>query len=270
MSISAGQQLRGIRERLGLTLRDVETASSEIARRRGNSEFSIPFSRLSDIETKGIIPSIFRIYSLSAIYRMDHRDLFAAYGIEWDSMVPDLMASEIRRTHKISALDSTSKVDVPVAMDPGFDSRRTTNIGRMIQKWGTVPTSFLQRFAETKHTYGYLGTEDFTMYPLLLPGSFLQIDETKTEVINGLWRSEYKRPIYFIETRESFICSWCNLQHRDELVIQPHPLSSVSARIFHTPQEAEVIGQVVAIAMRLDDWQPVVPNTRERRQERLN
>jgi hypothetical protein len=180
------------------------------------------------------------------------------------------MMGQIRKTHQISALDATMQVDMPVAMDPGFDPRRTTNLGRMIQKWGAVPMSFLRRLAETNHTYGYLGTEDFTMYPLLLPGSFLQIDERKTEVINEGWRSEYERPIYLIETRESYICSWCNLRDRDQLVIQPHPLSPASARIFRTPQEAEVIGQVVAIAMRLDDWHSVAPETGEKRQERLN
>jgi hypothetical protein len=270
MSIPAGQQLRGIRERLGLTIRDVEAASLEIARRHGNSEFSVPLSRLSDIETKGVTPSIFRVYSLSAIYRVDHRDVFAMYGVEWDSIGSDLMAGDIRKTHRVSALDPASKVDVPVAMDPGFDPRRTTNLGRMIQKWGTVPVSFLRQLSETQHTYGYLGTEDFTMYPILLPGTLLQIDEKQTEVINEGWKSEYERPIYFIETREGFICSWCNLRNRDQLVIQPHPLSPVSARILRTPQEAEVIGRVVGIAMRLDDWHSVLPNSREKRQERLN
>jgi transcriptional regulator with XRE-family HTH domain len=270
MSIAAGQQLRGIRERLGLTLRDVEAASSAIAERHGNSEFSISLARLSEIETKGITPSIFRVYSLSAIYRVDHRDLFALYGIEWDSIGPDLMTADIRKTHRTNVLDSANKVNLPIAMDPGFDPRRTANLGRMIQKWGTVPTSFLRQFADTKHTYAYLGSEDFTMYPLLLPGSFLQIDEKQTEVINEGWRSEYERPIYFVETRESFICSWCNLQDRSQLVIQPHPLSPVSARILRTPQEAEVIGRVVAVAMRLDDWQAVAPNAKEKRPERLN
>ena len=62
MSIFAGQQLRHTREALGLTLRDVEAASSEIAARHAKQEFFIPFSRLSEIETKGTVPSIYRIY----------------------------------------------------------------------------------------------------------------------------------------------------------------------------------------------------------------
>jgi transcriptional regulator with XRE-family HTH domain len=122
LSIPAGQQLRGIRERLGLTLRDVEAASSAIAKRHGNSDFSVSLSRLSEIETKGMTTNIFRVYSLSAIYRVDYREVFAMCGIEWDSISCDIMAGDIRKTHKISALNSTGNVDIPLATDPRFDT----------------------------------------------------------------------------------------------------------------------------------------------------
>src|SRR5271155_1791458 len=58
-----GQNLRVLREQLGLTMRDVENASARIAQKRANDEFAIPQSRLSDVETKGVIPSIYRLYS---------------------------------------------------------------------------------------------------------------------------------------------------------------------------------------------------------------
>ena len=69
--LTPGQQLRTLREQLGLTMRDVEVASSRISAKHGNDDFAIPLSRLSDIETKGIVPSIFRLYSLAVIYRRD-------------------------------------------------------------------------------------------------------------------------------------------------------------------------------------------------------
>jgi transcriptional regulator with XRE-family HTH domain len=69
--LAAGLNLRASRGRLGLTMRDVETASARIAERHGNDEFAVSPSRLSDIETKGLVPSIFRLYSLAVIYRRD-------------------------------------------------------------------------------------------------------------------------------------------------------------------------------------------------------
>ena len=48
--LAAGLNLRGLRERLGLTMREVESASARIAERHGNDEFGVSPSRLSDIK----------------------------------------------------------------------------------------------------------------------------------------------------------------------------------------------------------------------------
>ena len=72
----------------------------------------------------------------------------------------------------------------------------------------------------------------------------------------GIWRSEYERPIYFVETREGFTCCWCSLKG-DHMILQPHPLSPVAVRVLRHPQEAEVLGQVVGIALKLGEWLPV-------------
>jgi transcriptional regulator with XRE-family HTH domain len=270
MSIQAGHKLRHLRESLGLTLRDVECGSSEIAARHGEQEFFIPFSRLSEIETKGTLPSIYRIYTLAAIYQSDYRTICSWYGVTLDSIAEDSNITEIPRTHRFGSVPRPDSLMLPVEVDPGFDVRRTMNLARMIQQWGTVPLQFMPRFARGPHTYAFLGTEDFTMYPLLMPGTFLQVDESRSEIIQEGWRSEYERPIYFIETRKEFLCSWCNITDSGQLLIQPHPLSPVPPRVFRHPQEAEVIGQVVGVAMRLGDWKPAGSRAQDSRRAQLN
>jgi transcriptional regulator with XRE-family HTH domain len=250
--ITAGQQLRLVREQLGLTLRDVEIASAGIAARHRNDDFAISPSRLSDIETKGGLPSIYRLHTLAVIYRRDVREVLSWYGIEVNGSAGDLSLTAPPRSHRVETLDSATMVKVPVRLDPSFDPRKTLNLGRVVEKWGVVPLAYLNQFAGTDYTYAYLGSEDFTMYPLLLPGSFLQVDESRNEVVEGAWRSEYERPIYFVETREGFTCCWCSVDG-DEILLQPHPLSPVRVRVARHPQDAEVIGQVVGVAMRLGE-----------------
>lgn len=128
MSINAGQQLRHLREALGLTLRDVETASSEIAARHANQEFVIPFSRLSEIETKGIIPSIHRLYSLAASYRCDYQPICNWYHVRLDSIAEDTDTVSIPKTYRFGAAPRPDSLELPVAIDPGFDIRRTMNL----------------------------------------------------------------------------------------------------------------------------------------------
>ncbi|HTR65270.1 MAG TPA: helix-turn-helix transcriptional regulator [Terriglobales bacterium] len=263
---SGGQNLRALREQLGLTMRDVESASARIAEKHGNDEFAIPPSRLSDVETKGVIPSIYRLYSLAVVYRRDVRELLSWYGIDLNHTAADLDLCLPPKSHVSEALAGISSVQVPVRIDPSFDTRRTSNFGRLVEQWGLVPLAYLTQFADCQYTYGYIGSEDLTMYPILPPGSFVQIDESRNRVMEGGWRSEYERPIYFVETRTGFTCCWCT-QVREELILQPHPLSPVPARILRYPQEAEVIGQVVGAAMKLGEWRPVggpLPNSKER------
>jgi hypothetical protein len=236
-------------------MRDVENASLQIARRLASEEYAIPPSRLSDIETKGVVPSIFRLYSLAAIYRREYRELLSLYGVDLNDIQLDTAAAQPSSSHFSHASENIATVSIPVRLDPGFNLQKTTNFGRMIEKWGVVPLSYLSMLAaDERYSYGYIGTEDFTMFPILPPGSFVQVDERRNKAAEGAWRSEFERPIYFVETREGFVCSWCHVQ-RDSIVLQPHPLSPVPVRILRHPQEAEIIGQVVGVAMRLGEWQ---------------
>src|SRR5258708_26221868 len=251
--LPAGKSLRTLREKLGLTMRDVETSSARLAEKYRNEEFSIPPSRLSDIETKAILPSIYRLYTLSVIYRRDLRELLAWYGVDMNNLAADLGIISPPRSHVSDALAGLSSVQVPLRMDPAFDERRTMNLGRMVEQWGLVPFAYLAQFAHSDFTYGYFGNHDFTLCPILPPGSFIQVDEAKNRIVEGSWRSEYERPIYFVETREGHTCCWCSMR-REDIILQPHPLSPVPVRILKHPQEAEVLGQVVGVAMKLTEW----------------
>src|ERR1700758_5300126 len=120
-------------------MRDVENSSARVAERYRNEEFSIPPSRLSDIETKGVLPSIFRLYTLSVIYRRDMRELLAWYGVDMNNMAADLGMIAPPRSHVSETLNSIGSVQVPIRLDPGFDDQRTMNLGRMVEQWGLVP-----------------------------------------------------------------------------------------------------------------------------------
>ena len=268
--LSPGQRLRLLREQLGLTIREVEAASLRLSHKYGNQEFVLSLSRLSDIETKGVVPSIYRLYSFSIIYRREIKEILSWYGIDLGQSASDLEIVAVPKTHKLELIKDSVSVRVPLAMDPAFDLRRTTNIGRMIQKWGTVPFSFLAQLADDNYTYGYIGTEDFTMYPLLLPGSFVQIDETDNQIKNEGWRSEYERPIFLVETREGYVCCWCTSLDSHQIMLQPHPLSPVAPRVLRHPQEADVIGKVVAVAMRLDELSFSEPDAPKKARPALN
>jgi len=91
---------------------------------------------------------------------------------------------------------------------------------------------------------------DYSLFPVILPGSFLQIDPTETKIKTGVWRQELERPIYFIELRDGYACGWCELKD-GQLILVPHITSPQPIRRFSHLDEAEIIGRVTGVAMRI-------------------
>ena len=247
----AGQKLKRVRERLNLRFRDVEVASAAIAARHGNDEFIVALSRLADIENKGTVPSFYRLYSLCAIYRLEPSEVLGWYGISLASLPSDAATLHHERTHLVGFRPQEGEVQIPIALDPGLDLSRTVFLSRLIQKWGTVPLMLLGNVDLKQHRYGLIGREDWSMYPLIQPGSLVVIDDTRRKIASSGWTTEFDRPIYFLEHREGYSCGWCTLKD-GILILQPHPASNCEPETYAYPQEIEVIGQVTGVAMSLE------------------
>ncbi len=251
----AGQKLKRVRERLRLKFRDVEEASARIAARHGNDEFIVALSRLADIENKGTMPSVYRLYSLCAIYRLEMTDVLGWYQVPLATLPADADVVELARTHLIGFRPEEGEIQVPLALDPGLDLSRTVFLSRLIQRWGKLPLMLLNNMDLRNHRYGLIGTEDWTMYPLIPPGSLVVIDDSHRRIATSGWSGEHDRPIYFLEHREGYLCSWCT-QRDDQLIVMPHPASLREPETYTYPLEIEVIGQVTHVAMKLGHSNP--------------
>jgi transcriptional regulator with XRE-family HTH domain len=243
-----GQKLKRARERLKLRYRDVEEASQRIAEQHANVEYAIALSRLSDIENKGTVPTIFRLYSLCAIYRLDLTEVLTWYGVRPAQLPAEAARIGLDSTHLVSFQPGEAALAPERAceIEPG----KTTFIGQ-VQRWGKLSAAMLDGFEPRHHRLGYIGLEDWSMYPLLQPGSMVIIDGRYRKIaING-WCNEFERPVYFLEHRSGYCCVWCAVVE-DRLVLQPHPASPCSPAVYRYPGEIDVIGQVVGVAMLLD------------------
>ncbi|OFW26463.1 MAG: hypothetical protein A3H27_03905 [Acidobacteria bacterium RIFCSPLOWO2_02_FULL_59_13] len=254
--MSTGARLKELRNRLDITIREVEDYSHRIAEAEGNEEFFISNPWITQIENKEVIPSIYKLYSLSIIYRIKFTDLLQLYGIDVEKISRHQSLIPLANTHltNLEVYDKDRAVTFPVRFDPGFSVEKTNLLSRMVEVWGEVPVALIQHMDFRRSLYGYLGLADYTLYPLLRPGTFVQIDDRQTKVQKPPWRTEFDRPIYFIELRGSYACSWCELQGK-QLILVPHPLSGCAIRQFAFPNEAEIIGRVTGVAMRIAGWE---------------
>jgi transcriptional regulator with XRE-family HTH domain len=243
--LSPNEQLKELRSRLGLTTSEVSDRSHKIAKSEGNPEFHISNCWLTQVENSDAIPGIHKLYTLSIIYRIQISDLFLLFGIDLTRLHQHQRQSLLASTHltTLDAPDPDGKVIFPVRFAPSFDVRHTNLLSRMVEKWGQVPLALVQGLDVRNNMYGYIGLEDYMLYPILRPGSFVQIDPSLRKIVRCGWNSEYERPIYFVELRDGYCCSWCEL-NQAELLLLPHPLSPCKIKRLVYGVDAEIIGRV--------------------------
>jgi transcriptional regulator with XRE-family HTH domain len=248
-----GLRLRQSRERLGLTYRDVERASFELAARRGRPELILHISRLADIENRGVIPGLHKLYTLAAVYHLNPLEIFRWYDVPIEDCFPDGGAFHAPHTHLAAPPVS---LRTPLRFDPAFDPKRTELLSRMVEQWGSLEGVLTN--GDSRHRYGYIGSSDRRMVPLLRPGSVVLVDVSVRRIQDDNWANEYDRPMYFVELRDGYRCGWF---HQDgmRLLMQPHPLSHCVPEVWRLQEEAEVVGRVVGVVTRLTEPWNILP-----------
>jgi len=256
-SPSAGTRLKEMRVRLGLTTRDVEARSQQIAGDRHNREYYLSHAWVTDIEKGEFKPSIYKLYSLSAIYHVGYTEVLSCFGLPIGELGHYRASIGVPKTHLFGgeADLEAEGVALPVQFKPEFQLEKTNLLARVVEKWDQIPVGFLQHLDLRKSVYGYIGLEDYTLFPLIRPGSLVQIDPSQRKLSAEKWKTEYDRPIYFVELRQGYVCSWCEVD-RGQLIVIPHPHSHQDVRRFDFPAQAEIVGRVTGVVMRIAPDKP--------------
>jgi len=248
---SAGERLRALRKSLGLSTRDVEEKSQRIAEERHNQEYHISHGWVTDIENGKFTPSIYKLQTLSAIYNRRFTELTSYYGVPVGELGRYRTSIGVPKTHLLDSGSDleTESVSLPAQFKPEFRLEKTNLLARVVEKWDQIPVGFLQHLDLRKSVYGYIGLEDYTLFPLIRPGSLVEIDANQRKISTEKWNTEFNRPIYFVELRNGYVCSWCQVD-RGQLIVIPHPHSHQDVRRYDYPSQAEIIGRVTGVAMR--------------------
>src|SRR5438270_12713365 len=147
-----GLRLRQIRERLGLTYRDVQRATLSLSRIHARPHFTIHISRLADIENAGVVPSLHKLYALAVIYHVSPLEISSWYEIPLDGFLRDAISFAAPETHLMASSHSSQKV-----AKAGSESLpdRTEFMDRNAATCAGVAT--MLNSAEGHHRYGCIG-----------------------------------------------------------------------------------------------------------------
>lgn len=158
-------------------------------------------------------------------------------------------------------LETESRIDcarydrlMPLSqMDAKMDKRELTTVlqnpasamRRLLSSWSDVPLLLMLDVDWERGPLVLVGAEDRMMWPLLPPGSLLQLDQSVRTLIEGSF-SEFERPIYLIEYRNRYRC--CHAQRRGETLRLISHLESPEPPSITIPfKEARIRGQLTPV-----------------------
>jgi hypothetical protein len=257
----AGKKLRAERVRVGLSTRAVQELSLGIAREKNNQEYYISHAWLTDAENGKFTPNIYKVCTLSLIYKCSWIDILAFFGINVLDIAKEQRLVRLPHTHLLgSSLELPGqKIVVPVELRNDVDLARTNLLSRMFETYAQIPVELLQQLDPERCLCGYVGLEDYTLDPIIRPGSVVAIDVRQNKVKMSSWRNAADRPIYFVELRDGYVCSWCELDG-NQLILIPCPQSPVQVRQVRYPTDGDIVGRVIAVTMPLVSVDPDPPS----------
>jgi transcriptional regulator with XRE-family HTH domain len=238
-----GLRLRTIRRQWQLSLREVEERSLRFAQHHGNQSYQVSASWLDRLEREEHELTVNKLIVLADIYNLPIEQLFRSLYPGDGQLLSLRQLSSPNATMLLTEgpLEDQAKFLLPDALGQEQPPDETTLLS-------AVNGSSLVTFRR-----GIIGKRDRTLDPMIPAGSIVQIDTQKRAISTRKdWTHEFQRPIYFLTTRDAYVCGWCELDRdSDWLTLIPHPLSPASSRRWRWRKEIESIGRVTFVAVRL-------------------
>jgi transcriptional regulator with XRE-family HTH domain len=238
-----GTKLRAIRQQWQLSLREVEERSLRFAQERGNQSYQISASWLDRLEREEHELTVNKLIALAEIYNVPPEQLLRAMypAVTQPMLLRQLSSPNATILLSEGPLEEQAKYLLPdaPATDPAPDETTLLSV---------ESSQFMAPFRR-----GIIGKRDLTLDPMIPAGSIVQIDTQKRAILSRKdWKHEFQRPIYFLMTREGYVCGWCELDKTsDWLTLIPHPLSPATSRRWRYRKEIENLGRVTIVAIRL-------------------
>jgi len=245
---SLSELLRNSRERIGLNFRWAHELSQQVATELNDPQYLISLGLLCDLEATNSVPRhIAKIFSLCILYCLDLWSYLRAAGIRFEEAGHEPLPRHLL----------PEKIGNITREDNCVNSSETSLAEYFGQRFGEIPmflnlgfSSLLPGLTLSARELYWVGCKEKALHPLL-EGAFLIAVETTTrgrrsEDFRALDSAE--RPLYLLLLRSGrYLCGFCSFT-QDSITLIPHPNCRVPPARFSNGQDAELVGQVTAVA----------------------
>lgn len=236
-----GANLRMLRERFRLSLREVQERSEALATKWGHSEYQISASYLARIEGGRSGMSASKLIVLTALYGLSAHEMLALCSPPGASVVEPEPAAWPNATVLLASGSLEERAKLAISED--VVTAQPPEESRLLTRPEGYPSGYRR---------GIVGRKDNTMEPMIRAGSIVLIDTQRKAIAKRKdWTHEFNRPIYFLLAHSGYYTGFCELDKKAEwLTLVPHALSYQTNRRWRYRREVEVVGEVTGFIVR--------------------
>ena len=243
-----GQLLKRTRTRMNLSIREAAAMSRIIAEVLKDDRYATSPSSLSDYELRNIPPRDFhKIISLCSIYGVQFESVMKRMGIDVAEAGTESMPDRY-----------LSRAEPTVAAKRGdLETIRAGFVEKLLGESHEVPLFLrdsLGYFAGSAHVslddFFWVGGDDDPLHPFLADGLLAMVNRRRKTPFHFASKPWWQQPLYIILMREGVYLACCCSVEDGLLVIHPYSRDFHRSAQYRLHQDAEVVGQIVAIARR--------------------
>ena len=244
-----GQLLKTTRKRRNLSVREVARLSIDIAELLDDDRYTISPSSLSDYELHNPAPRDFhKIITLCSIYGLQFESVMRRIGIDLSDAGAEAIPDRyLPRTGPDSVIKDA---DAGILASGFFEKLR--------EECQEIPF-FL------RHSFGYFGSsahvslddffwvggDDNPLHPYLAKALLVMVNRRCKKPVHFLSKPIWQQPIYVVLKRDGTHLAACCGIEGGALVVHPYTQDFHRDEQYRLHQDAEVVGQIVAIARRI-------------------
>jgi transcriptional regulator with XRE-family HTH domain len=244
-----GRLLKRTRRRMNLSVREAAAQSRTIAEVLKDDRYTTSPSSLSDYELGKAPPRDFhKIITLCSIYGLQFESVMKRMGVDVADAGTESMPERYLSRAEPPVTAKSADADIVPA---GF-------LGKLLEECQEIPF-FLRHslgyFSGSAHVslddFFWVGGDNDPLHPYLAKGLLVMVNRRRKTAFHFVSKPVWQQPIYLVLRRDGmYLAACCGVEH-DKLVVRPYARDFHSTAEYRNRQDAEVVGQIVAIARKL-------------------
>jgi hypothetical protein len=243
-----GQLLTRTRSRMNLSVREGARMSRTVAEVLQDDRYTISSSSLSDYEIRNTPPRDFhKVITLCSIYALQFESVMKQIGLN----------AADAGTEKMPEHYLSSNLPPMAAKNDNTGDIRAGFLEKLLAACQEIPFFLrhsLEYFSGSTHSslddYFWVGGDDDPLHPYLANGVVVGLNRRRKRPFYFASKPLWQQPIYIVLKRDGTYLAGCCGTENGTLVVHSHRGDFRHDMEYRRPQDAEVIGQIVAIARR--------------------